>query len=86
MSPHVAIAVVSWNTRAVNRVVAQTGAAWIAAAHADLALTPPAPAVRVLPSGGPDDRAVFTCGCGYLFEARVTASVGCPRCGEHQAW
>ncbi len=41
---------------------------------------------RLRDAGGPDDRAVFTCGCGYLFEARVTASVGCPRCGEHQAW
>jgi len=41
---------------------------------------------RLRDAGGPDDRAVFTCGCGYLFEAPVTASVGCPRCGEHQAW
>lgn len=41
---------------------------------------------RLRDAGGPDDRAVFTCGCGYLFEARVTASVGCPRCGEQQAW
>ncbi len=41
---------------------------------------------RLRDAGGPDDRAVFTCGCGYLFEAPVTASVGCPRCGELQAW
>lgn len=41
---------------------------------------------RLRDAGGPDDRAVFTCGCGYLFEAPVTASVGCPRCGEQQAW
>ena len=34
----------------------------------------------------PDDRAVFTCGCGYLFEARVTTTMPCPHCGEMQAW
>jgi len=41
---------------------------------------------RLRDAGGPDDRAVFTCACGYFFEATVTASVGCPRCGELQAW
>jgi len=37
-------------------------------------------------AGGPDDRAVYTCLCGYLFEAPVTASVTCPNCGAVQAW
>jgi len=37
-------------------------------------------------AGGPDDRAVYTCLCGYLFEAPVTASVTCPHCGAGQAW
>ena len=37
-------------------------------------------------AGGPDDRAVYTCLCGYLFEAPVTASVTCPHCGVGQAW
>jgi hypothetical protein len=41
---------------------------------------------RMRDSGGPDDRAVYTCLCGYLFEAPVTASVTCPHCGVGQAW
>ena len=41
---------------------------------------------RMRDSGGPDDRAVYTCLCGYLFEAAVTASVTCPHCGVGQAW
>jgi rubrerythrin len=41
---------------------------------------------RMRDSGGPDDRAVYTCTCGYLFEAPVTASVSCPHCGAEQAW
>lgn len=37
--------------------------------------------------GGPsEDRAVYTCQCGYVFEALVTTSVGCPHCGSKQAW
>jgi hypothetical protein len=56
----------------------------------------PAPAPRPAPmhpaerrmrdAGGPDDRACYSCGCGYLFEARVTASVTCPNCDTVQAW
>jgi hypothetical protein len=41
---------------------------------------------RMRDSGGPEDRAVYTCRCGYLFEAPVTASVTCPHCGVGQAW
>jgi DNA-directed RNA polymerase subunit RPC12/RpoP len=37
-------------------------------------------------SGGPDDRAVYTCSCGYVFEADVSTSVTCPHCGTGQAW
>jgi hypothetical protein len=37
--------------------------------------------------GGPSqDRALYTCGCGYVFEAPVSTSVGCPHCGGKQAW
>ncbi len=42
--------------RAVNRVAAQTDAPWIAAANADIALTPPALA-RLLDAGARDPRA-----------------------------
>ena len=37
-------------------------------------------------AGGPDDRACYSCGCGYLFEAAVTTSVACPNCDTVQAW
>lgn len=37
-------------------------------------------------SGGPDDRAVYTCSCGYVFKADVSTSVTCPHCGTGQAW
>jgi hypothetical protein len=33
-----------------------------------------------------NDRAVYTCQCGYVFEAPVSTSVGCPHCGSTQAW
>jgi hypothetical protein len=41
---------------------------------------------RMRESGGPDDRAMYTCSCGYVFEADVTTSVTCPHCGTAQAW
>ena len=41
---------------------------------------------RMRDAGGPDDRATYSCGCGYLFEAPVSASVGCPNCETVQAW
>ena len=37
-------------------------------------------------AGGPEDRALYKCGCGLAFHADVSASVGCPRCGSAQAW
>jgi hypothetical protein len=37
--------------------------------------------------GGPsEDRALYTCECGYVFEALVTTSVDCPHCERTQAW
>lgn len=37
--------------------------------------------------GGPsEDRALYTCECGYAFQALVTTSVGCPHCARTQAW
>ncbi len=37
--------------------------------------------------GGPsEDRALYSCECGYAFEAFVTTSVGCPHCARTQAW
>jgi hypothetical protein len=45
---------------------------------------PPAPGRRS--TGAPEDRALYRCGCGHAFQADVTASVGCPRCGTGQPW
>jgi hypothetical protein len=41
---------------------------------------------RAKRSGGPEDRALYSCGCGHAFKAEVSTSVGCPRCGTGQAW
>lgn len=41
---------------------------------------------RAKRSGGPEDRALYRCGCGHAFTASVSTTVGCPRCGESQAW
>jgi hypothetical protein len=41
---------------------------------------------RARRSGGPEDRALYSCGCGYAFKASVTTTVGCPHCGQQQAW
>lgn len=41
---------------------------------------------RLRDAGGPHDRACYSCGCGYLFEAPVSASVYCPNCKIEQAW
>ena len=34
----------------------------------------------------PQDQAMYTCECGFVFEAQVSTSVGCPHCGGAQAW
>ena len=34
----------------------------------------------------PQDHAVYTCQCGFVFEALVSTSVECPHCGTGQAW
>jgi rubrerythrin len=41
---------------------------------------------RVRASGGPLDRASYSCQCGYLFAAPVSTTVQCPHCGASQAW
>jgi len=41
---------------------------------------------RAKRSGGPEDRALYSCSCGYAFKADVSTSVGCPHCGTSQAW
>jgi len=37
-------------------------------------------------AGGPQDQARYQCACGCVFEAPVSTTVSCPRCGGAQAW
>ncbi|MDQ6729439.1 MAG: hypothetical protein M3022_03835 [Actinomycetota bacterium] len=37
-------------------------------------------------AGAPQDQAVYSCECGFVFEAQVSTSVDCPHCGSSQAW
>ena len=52
---------------------------------------PPPPAVnpareRNQRANCSQDSATYACGCGYVFTAPVSTSVGCPHCGAGQAW
>jgi hypothetical protein len=55
------------------------------AAHPPRADAAPEP-IRHRHGGPSEDRALYNCGCGYVFEAAVSTSVGCPHCGGTQAW
>ena len=60
-------------------------------AHHDRPAPQPAPresqeAKAARRGGGPEDRALYACMCGFAFKAAVTTSVGCPHCGTEQAW
>lgn len=37
-------------------------------------------------AGVSQDKAVYTCSCGFVFQALVSTSVDCPHCGDAQAW
>jgi hypothetical protein len=37
-------------------------------------------------AGGPLDYAQYACSCGYVFDAAVSTTVGCPHCGSPQDW
>lgn len=41
---------------------------------------------RAVAAGGSEDRELYSCSCGSHFQAPVSASVTCPRCGAEQAW
>lgn len=47
---------------------------------------PALPQARERAAGGPEDRAAYRCECGFVFEAPVSTTVGCPHCGGTQAW
>jgi hypothetical protein len=54
----------------------------IARMHADAVMYP----ARERAAGGPQDRALYSCGCGYAFLASVEAGVHCPHCSAEQSW
>ncbi len=59
----------------------------IASARTTRRVNPAANATqRARRAGGPQDRALYRCGCGFAFTAAVSTSVGCPHCGAGQAW
>jgi hypothetical protein len=33
-----------------------------------------------------EDTALYNCHCGFVFQAPVSTSVGCPHCSATQAW
>ena len=50
-------------------------------------ITAPQPSVGEHRGGGPSqDNALYSCSCGFVFEAAVSTSVDCPHCGGAQAW
>lgn len=60
-----------------------------ASARGSVSAVPSVPAVPSERRRGPaplQDRALYTCGCGFVFDAAVTTSVSCPHCGDLQAW
>jgi hypothetical protein len=42
--------------------------------------------IRAREAGRSQDEALYRCGCGFVFQAPVSTSVGCPHCGGKQAW
>jgi hypothetical protein len=48
--------------------------------------TAPTPEQRARAAGGPEDRALYLCGCGAAFRADVQVDVPCPACGAAQSW
>ena len=42
--------------------------------------------VRARRGGGPEDRALYSCECGFSWTGEVSASPSCPHCGTPQAW
>jgi hypothetical protein len=42
--------------------------------------------VRARRGGGPEDRALYSCDCGFAWTGEVSASPSCPHCGTPQAW
>jgi hypothetical protein len=46
----------------------------------------PVSQIRARRGGGIEDRALYTCECGFTWTGEVTASPCCAHCGTPQAW
>jgi hypothetical protein len=46
----------------------------------------PVSQIRARRGGGPEDRALYSCECGFAWTGEVSASPSCPHCGTPQAW
>ena len=46
----------------------------------------PVSQVRARRGSGPEDRALYSCECGFAWKGEVTASPCCAHCGTPQAW
>ena len=46
----------------------------------------PVSQVRARRGSGIEDRALYSCECGFAWTGEVTASPSCPHCGQPQAW
>ena len=46
----------------------------------------PVSQVRARRGSGIEDRALYTCECGFTWKGEVTASPCCAHCGTPQAW
>ena len=42
--------------------------------------------VRARRGSGIEDRALYSCECGFAWTGEVSASPACPHCGTPQAW
>ncbi|TMM03990.1 MAG: hypothetical protein E6G05_07100 [Actinobacteria bacterium] len=56
------------------------------ASHAAHGTALPLERRRAREAGPPQDNALYACRCGLVFQAAVSTSVDCPRCGDAQAW
>ena len=67
---------------AASQTVAGPDPGEVAQMHADAVMYP----ARERAAGGPQDRALYGCSCGYAFHATVEAGVHCPQCDSEQSW
>jgi len=58
----------------------------VSSAEPDRPAPGPARLGRERSGPAPQDRALYSCSCGFVFSHDVSTSVACPHCGDTQAW